>query len=339
MGGALGLLIFGYFIVKHIRKNGLTPDRTNPPANDKFIWIWLAYFALAIFIFVAIFTAQQPDRLFIYSGTLILTLGLVILFPLVFAQVAVYFGRVKISFYLGRIAYLKHREDVFAGALYYGWRALKRVKPENKERDERWLQQRLAAHTGTLGSGAMLVHALLKCAALNYKELRAHFNFLQGLNKNWIPANLARRLFRIILANACTVGDFNEVRVQARYWQLVGGNPFAQWVDMYHWSIGAEKIPFFLRLKIAWLNLRVGNATLKNYLLQLKNSAVIAVPASYSFTELKQIEASLYAGAHTNAEPLNAAWRHYLSTQAADEWMPRIQALGCFNTQAVYERL
>jgi hypothetical protein len=257
----------------------------------------------------------------------------------VFAQIAVYFGRVKMSYYLGRIAYLLHREDVFAGALYYGWRALKRVKPHDKAREERWLQQRLAAHTDTLGSGAMLMHALLKSEALNYKDLRAHFNFLQGLNKNWIPANLARRLFRIILANACTEGDFNEIRVQARYWQLVGSNPFAQWVDMYHWSLGVEKVPFLMRLKIAWLNLRVGNATFKNYLPQLKNSVVVPSSNSHSFAELKQIEASLYAGLHTNAAQLNEAWRHYLSTQAADEWMPRIQVLSCFNGQAVYERL
>ena len=93
----------------------------------------------------------------------------------------------KTSYFLGRIAYSVHRQDLFAGALLYNWRALARCG-ENKNTAKGLACAKLAQHRGTLGSGTMVMQALIKYPQAPHKELRALFHLLQGVNKIGCPA-------------------------------------------------------------------------------------------------------------------------------------------------------
>ncbi|HMY40302.1 MAG TPA: hypothetical protein PK011_13330, partial [Marinagarivorans sp.] len=209
-------------------------DHTHPPTAPKDVWVWLTLFPVVILAYLSVFVLDQLSIPSLIALVVVFSIASLILFPSLFAQASIYLGWVKVSYWLGRIAYNRHQKDLFAGALFFGWRAAHHAKGDKKSQGHEWLAQRLNNYRGTLGSGTMLVHAMMKAEPLAYKDLRAQFIWLQGINKNWLPENIARAAFRFILARACREEDFPEIRAQARYWQLVCKNRFAQWVDMYH---------------------------------------------------------------------------------------------------------
>lgn len=339
MSGAIGIIVAIVFIVRYLRNRDTVPDRTNPPNGSQYFWVWLAYLGLTTLSSLALYSAAQPSRIleWLYLG--VLAACSVFLFPSFYARISILLGWVKTSYFLGRIAYSVHRQDLFAGALLYGWRALARCGEEQKTQQRAWLAQKLAQHRGTLGSGTMVMQALIKYPQAPYKELRALFHLLQGVNKNWLPSDVALSAFRFILARSCAERDFAEIRAQARYWQLVCKNRFAQWVDMYHWSLGATTIPFSLRVKIAWLDFWVGNRYLKHYLPQLKPPIEMDARLGYSLEQLKLIELKIRTGLTPAPSALNTAWQGYLAGPAGDEWLPRIKALCSFNENEVLARL
>lgn len=343
MGGGIGIIIAIIFIIRYMRNRNRLPDRTNPPNGSQAFWVWLAYLSLATILSLAVYSAAQPSVIFEYGFLAVLACGSVFLWPSFYARISIYLGWVKVSYWLGRIAYSVHRQDLFAGALLYGWRALARAQARSRAHEtnsaREWLEAKLAQYRGTLGSGTMLMHALIKYPDAAYADLRAHFHLLQGVNKNWLPKDVAHNAFRFILARCCTERDFSEIRAQARYWQLASVNRFAQWVDMYHWSLGASQIPFNLRVKIAWLDFWVGNRPLKLYLPQLKPQVQLDAGAAYGLEQLKLIELKAFAGLAPAPSALNNAWHIYLNGPLADEWLPRIKALGSFNENEVASRL
>ncbi len=335
----LGVIIAIFFIVRFISNRGAVKDHTNPPTASKDLWVWLAVFHLPIIALFWVMAADHPSALAITSMVVVFFATSVVLFPSLYAQATIYLGWVKPSYWLGRIAYNRHQKDLFAGALFYGWRALQRTSADNKAPYQQWLEERLAQYSGTLGSGAMVVHGFLKGPPNTYAQIRSHFLFLQGLNKNWLPPNIARYAFRYILARTCQEKDFAEIRQQARAWQLMAKDSFAQWVDMYHWSLGADSIPWNLRLKINSLYLKVGNRPLRDLLDQLSRQGATTASTAPSFNELKLAELQLYNRGGQDTEWLNVAWRSYMAGPMGDEWLPRIKALGSFNENELLARL
>lgn len=334
--GALGFIIV-LLLVSHYSAKNKPRDSTRQKRSQAYLAVWLIYIALVTGCALLVFPVKAQSPWLFYAASIILAGYWLVLLPSLWAQLCIVCGWVKPSFYLGRIAYCLHQRDIFGGALFFGWRALRRSNTQ--ETDHLWLQQRLAQYKGTLGSSAMLMHTLLHAEGKNYPQLLAQFTILQGLNKNWILPALARSAWRFILARACSEGDFAEIRRQARYWQLVGNNAFAQWVDMYHWSLGAQKIPFGLRVKLRWLYFWVGNAQLKQYLVQL---AGVQTPAAADLScqeNLIHREFSLLQSGAGDQAPLNNAWQDYLREQLDAKWQQRCVELGCFNSIEALQQL
>lgn len=339
MAGGIGVIIAIIFIIRYLRTHGQTPDRTNPPTGSKGLMVWMLYLFLSACLFAVITQGDPSSSLRESISLIVMLVASVILFPSLFAQASIYLGWVKVSYWLGRIAYNRHQKDLFAGALFFGWRAAHHAKGDKKSQGHEWLAHRLNNYRGTLGSGTMLVHAMMKAEPLAYKDLRAQFIWLQGINKNWLPENIARAAFRFILARACREEDFPEIRAQARYWQLVCKNRFAQWVDMYHWSLGADVIPRMLKLKITWLYFWVGNGQLRNFLPHLFKQSTAPTTSLMNLAQLKEAELNLFQSGAKNSQWINDAWRSYSAGPMADEWLPRIKALGSFNENEVLSRL
>lgn len=336
MGPVFGFIIFMLLIFRFL-ENNIQRDSTRQKRSQAYLAVWLVYIAIATGFALLVIPAKTQNPGMFYAASILVAGYWLILLPSLFAQLCIVCGWVKPSFYLGRIAYFINRRDIFGGALFYGWCALRRSKTQ--ETDRQWLLQRLAKYQGTLGSSAILMHGLLHADGKNYPQLLAHFNILQGLNKNWLLPALARSVCRFILARACFEGDFAQIRQQARYWQLVGRNKFAQWVDMYHWSLGAKNIPRVMRLKLRWLYFWVGNGPLKQYLAQL---AVRQIPAATDLSRLENLvhsEISLLQSGAGEQALLNKAWLNYLGEQLPAQWQPRCSELGCFNGTEALQQL
>ena len=219
MSGAIGIIVAIVFIVRYLRNRDTVPDRTNPPNGSQYFWVWLAYLGLTTLSSLALYSAAQPSRIleWLYLGVLAACSVFISLF---YARISILLGWVK-PVISSAASLIRCTGRIYSPVLCYTAGAPLRVAVRSKNTAKGLACAKLAQHRGTLGSGTMVMQALIKYPQAPYKELRALFHLLQGVNKNWLPSDVALSAFRFILARSCAERDFAEIRAQARYWQLV----------------------------------------------------------------------------------------------------------------------
>lgn len=337
----LGIVIL-IWIVRYFASNGANggPSTANDPPSKWYLLIFLlAYFGSSVIL--GLFGKLHPV---ITAITFIFFLFPIYCFPSWYAQITIRLGWVKTSYWLGRMALAIHYRDPFSGGLFYGWKAAQHVPPEKRQDCINWLEKKVTSHKKTLRSGTMVMRVFLKSTTMGEAQLMENLRLLQGCNKQLIPGNISRYACRFMLARDLPTGDWQLIARTAAQWHGVTSNALASWLLEVHYNnspLTRRKARFTLFLKY----LLAGMPSIAKYLPEHKDTTL---PPSLSdksreqisLADLKSAEWWLLNHQSDKVKTLNNEWKFFISAeQTALQWTERIQALGSFNSNEIFQKL
>lgn len=312
--------------------NGSGPSRVN---NPPFAWF------LLLFPFI-VTTTLIIDNLLPKVWLVVINIpSLILCFPSWFAQISIRCGWVKISYWLGRIALAVHRRDSFGGALFYAWLALQHAKPDHVEPLHYWLTQQLSQRKRVLQSGAMVMQILLKYQRITDIQLMDNLRILKGCNKALIPGNITRYACRFMLARDLATSNWEIINATAQQWHGSAYNPLATWlIKTFRYKRSTQKHKLKLNLYASYIF--AGMPAISKYLPAYQTA--YAAPSlrdasALSHQNLVLAEWWLRQHAQDTDKKLNDYWGEYRQSSLRNEWLPRAQQLGIFNTDESFTRL
>lgn len=328
------------WIIRYFASNGANggPSSANDPPSKWFLVIFLIAYFLS-----AVAASLTSDFHPVLAGLgFVLFLIPIYCFPSWYAQITIRLGWVKTSYYLGRMALAMHYRDPFSGGLFYGWRAVQHLKPEQKQHYVDWLETKVLSRKKTLRSGTMVMRVLLKSLALGDSQLMENLHLLQGCNKQLIPGNISRYACRFMLARDLPTGDWQLIARTATQWHGITFNPLAAWLLEIHYNNPLRKKA---KLTIFFKYVLAGFPRIKKILPEYKANNL---PPSLNnkdsgqvtLEDLKAAEWWMLNQKHNDFEHLNNFWKKFIIADTTKLlWMERIQTLGSFNNQEIYEKI
>lgn len=309
------------------------------PAAPRTRWVLLRFPFYCLALSLVLLSSGSP-----YAHLALIPFP-VIAFPSWMARPAIRLGLVRTSYWLGFMAGAVHHRDRLGGALFYGWRALLRSRPERREKALPWLEHRLTGWRRQLRAGAMVMQVLLKYPRLDDTRLMAMLRVLDGCDMRQLPGDIRRYVCRFMLARAIPSGDWALIAATARQWQEHGWNPVAAWLLELHRSHGEDypRTRRYLHLPLRYLS--AGCPGWRRYLPRVLAAAAVPGldgrgPEQVDRAALLRAEWFFHQRPELNALVLNPYWAHQLDDpQALRFWEARISALGAYDPNEVIEQI
>lgn len=230
MGGILFFVLLA--LVLSNRTNGQSSSGRKARQGRGGWYIWIAFIWL-IFVIGCVASTHMTSAYFI--------LFLVGMFPLLLPSIASkltgVFGCYKISYYLGRMAFIYFRADTYGGAMYRSYRALNTIRDADKrQRALCWLQTRYLQYRGPIYSGAMVMVVIVEAQLTKPKDrdyLADQLNLLDGIYTDAVPKCIGIHASKLALPKILHSGDWPKIFHGANQW-CTPGNILTELIMAYH---------------------------------------------------------------------------------------------------------
>jgi len=263
MAGVIFILIWVFFgiisaVVNRTRANKQFTHEI-PSALTPVLLYWLSLF-LGIGLIAAVFQEVLPDSEF--KGYAINAFLIAFFSPFLISKLLIFFGKVKASYRFAKLAYVFNGKSPFAGGLFAGFIASKKIQdPEKKQTELRWLRDQYLKISSKkkLFSGEIIAFVLIDSELThpdNNDYLVKRLEIVRHLPAASIPKPIARYAIKRCLAKAFPSNNWQQVMQVLQNWGEVRTH-FTNYINAFYQRKILEKksfrqMPFFIRDLLAF---------------------------------------------------------------------------------------
>ena len=229
------------------RKNEVGKSRIKTPSGyiQNAIFYWFLILILTLFTLALTVGITKAN---------VICLFLLLSCPYLLAQLPIYLGRVKLSVSLTNFSYILFGPNVFAGSIFSGYLAAKKIKDNNERHSSLlWLKERFLRNRSDLYSGEIITFVLIDAALThpnNNEYLVRRLSLLGGLAGKSIPKPIILYVLKRSLAHTLPSNNWSEVMKVVSQWHAISPTMLSSIIDgFYHYkheSVSYKKWKYFL---------------------------------------------------------------------------------------------
>lgn len=229
--GGLGLVIGIIILVYRLNNKGGTKSDQRANQYGYALLIW------AIFLLLS-FIPKSTSLISIATNVALIACTPLLLLPSLLSALIACFGRVKLSYYIGKLGFFYFGRNPTAGGLLRGYQAAKTLKNVEHQREALlWLRSRYQKHTGKIYSGEMVMYIIIDALLTKPNDdeyLAQRLNLLDGIGQSSIPRGVSVLACKLALIPALSRGDWDAINDIAEQWNTPASNGIAKYLKEFY---------------------------------------------------------------------------------------------------------